>query len=100
MQQNLYTGEQWQLTKDHIQALAELEVPAPQDPQQFQVWLQTGDETLDYRRAEQFYRACALRIQAGGDHSFQGLPSACLRCLVLPGLRPICCKRSTCKRCR
>ncbi|MFH7468135.1 YqiA/YcfP family alpha/beta fold hydrolase, partial [Pseudomonas syringae group genomosp. 7] len=40
--------------------------------QQFQVWLQTGDETLDYRRAEQFYRACALRIQSGGDHSFQG----------------------------
>ncbi|MFH7346927.1 YqiA/YcfP family alpha/beta fold hydrolase, partial [Pseudomonas syringae group genomosp. 7] len=27
--------------------------------------------TLDYRRAELFYRACALRIQAGVDHSFQ-----------------------------
>lgn len=71
-QQNLYTGETWELTHDHVQALAELEVPAPQDPQRFQVWLQTADETLDYRRAERFYHACALRIQAGGDHGFMG----------------------------
>ena len=71
-QKNLYTDETWELTRDHVTALAELEVPAPQDPQRFQVWLQTGDETLDYRLAQQYYRACALRIQAGGDHSFQG----------------------------
>ncbi|KIH85660.1 YqiA/YcfP family alpha/beta fold hydrolase [Pseudomonas batumici] len=71
-QQNFYSGETWELTHDHVTALAELEVPAPQDPQRFQVWLQTADETLDYRAAQQYYRACALRIQAGGDHSFQG----------------------------
>ena len=71
-QQNLYSGETWDLTVDHVTALAELEVPAPQDPQRFQVWLQTADETLDYRAAQQYYRACALRIQAGGDHGFQG----------------------------
>jgi predicted esterase YcpF (UPF0227 family) len=71
-QTNHYTGEQWQLTQDHVTALAELEVPAPVDAERYQVWLQTGDETLDYRQAEAFYRACALRIQAGGDHGFQG----------------------------
>ncbi len=71
-QTNLYTGETWELTHDHVAALAELEVPAPQDPRRIQVWLQTGDETLDYRRAQAFYRACALRIEAGGDHGFQG----------------------------
>ena len=71
-QKNLYTDETWELTHDHVTALAELEVPAPQDPQRYQVWLQTGDETLDYRSAQRYYRACALRIQAGGDHSFQG----------------------------
>ena len=71
-QTNLYTGETWELTHDHVAALAELEVPAPQDPQRIQVWLQTGDETLDYRRAQAFYQACALRIEAGGDHGFQG----------------------------
>ena len=71
-QQNLYSGETWQLTHEHIQALAELEAAPPQDPQRFQVWLQTGDETLDYRQAQALYRACALRIQPGGDHSYQG----------------------------
>ncbi|KRW57762.1 YqiA/YcfP family alpha/beta fold hydrolase [Pseudomonas sp. TTU2014-080ASC] len=71
-QTNHYTGEIWQLTQDHVTALAELDVPAPMDSARYQVWLQTADETLDYRRAEAFYRHCALRIQAGGDHGFQG----------------------------
>ena len=71
-QTNLYSGETWELTHDHVNALAELEVAAPRDPQRIQVWLQTADETLDYRYAETYYAACALRIQAGGDHSYQG----------------------------
>lgn len=74
-QKNHYTDETWELTTDHVSALAELEVPSPADPTRYQVWLQTGDETLDYRHAEQYYRACALRIQAGGDHGFQGFAS-------------------------
>ncbi|MBF7730201.1 YqiA/YcfP family alpha/beta fold hydrolase [Pseudomonas sp. N040] len=71
-QTNYYTGERWLPTEEHLQALAALEVPAPQDPQRCQVWLQTADQTLDYREAEHYYRACALRIQAGGDHGFAG----------------------------
>ncbi|KTC37581.1 MAG: YqiA/YcfP family alpha/beta fold hydrolase [Pseudomonas sp.] len=71
-QKNLYTDETWELTLDHVAALEALEVPPPQDPERYQVWLQTADETLDYRHAQAYYRACALRIQAGGDHSFQG----------------------------
>lgn len=71
-QTNLYTGEHWQLTADHLQALAELEVPAPADPQRFCVWLQRGDETLDYRDAEAFYAGCTLDIRDGGDHGYQG----------------------------
>lgn len=71
-QQNLYSGETWELTLDHVTALEALEVPPPNDPLRYQVWLQTADETLDYRHAERFYRGCALRIQAGGDHGFQG----------------------------
>ena len=85
-QQNLYSGETWDLTLDHVTALAELEVPAPQDPQRFQVWLQTADETLDYRAAQQYYRACALRIQAGGDHSFQGFAEQLQALLSFAGI--------------
>lgn len=87
-QQNLYTGQSWELTHDHVHALAELEVPAPQDPQRYQVWLQTGDETLDYRRAEAFYRACALRIQAGGDHSYQDFAKRLPALLSFAGFAP------------
>ena len=87
-QQNFYTGETWELTADHVQALVELEVPAPQDPQRYQVWLQTGDETLDYRRAESFYRACALRIQPGGDHSYQGFAAQLPALLSFAGFAP------------
>ncbi|NBA93942.1 YqiA/YcfP family alpha/beta fold hydrolase [Pseudomonas sp. R5(2019)] len=92
-QQNLYTGETWELTLDHVQALAELEVPAPLDAQRFQVWLQTGDETLDYRRAERFYRACALRIEAGGDHGFQGFAQRLPALLTFAGIPAACYQR-------
>jgi len=87
-QQNLYTGETWQLTLDHIQALGELEVPPPADPQRFQVWLQTGDETLDYRQAEAWYRGCALRIQPGGDHSYQGFARQLPALFAFAGFAP------------
>ncbi|KQQ54830.1 esterase [Pseudomonas sp. Leaf127] len=87
-QQNLYTGERWELTLDHVQALAELEVPAPSDPQQVRVWLQTGDETLDYRRAEAFYARCSLDIQDGGDHSYQGFAARLPELLAIAGFAP------------
>lgn len=85
-QRNLYTDETWELTLDHVQALAELEVPPPQDASRYQVWLQTADETLDYRHAERYYQACALRIQAGGDHSFQGFAERLPALLAFAGV--------------
>lgn len=71
-QQNFHSGERWQLTTEHLAALAELEVAPPTTARRYQVWLQTADEALDYRQAEQYYRHCPLRIQAGGEHGFRG----------------------------
>jgi len=87
-QTNLYSGEVWDLTDDHVTALAELETAPPQDAERYQVWLQTGDETLDYRDAAQFYRGCALRIQAGGDHGFQGFAERLPALLAFAGFEP------------
>jgi predicted esterase YcpF (UPF0227 family) len=87
-QTNLYTGEIWNLTEDHVVALAELEVAPPQDAERYQVWLQTGDETLDYRHAEDYYKGCAVRIQAGGDHGFQGFAERLPALLALAGFDP------------
>ncbi|WP_263147226.1 YqiA/YcfP family alpha/beta fold hydrolase [Pseudomonas sp. RIT-PI-AD] len=85
-QRNFYSGETWELTEDHVRALAELEVPPPRDPARYQVWLQTADETLDYRHAEAYYRACALRIQSGGDHGFQGFAERLPALLAFAGI--------------
>ncbi|GAB3371120.1 YqiA/YcfP family alpha/beta fold hydrolase [Azotobacter armeniacus] len=71
-QRNYYSGETWELTADHLAALAALEVPPPQDPARYRVWLQTGDETLDWRDAATYYRHCIPCVETGGDHSFQG----------------------------
>jgi len=87
-QTNLYSGEVWDLTEDHVAALAELETAPPQDAERYQVWLQIGDEALDYRDAAQFYRGCALRIQAGGDHGFQGFADRLPALLAFAGFEP------------
>jgi len=71
-QTNYHSGETWELTLDHVAALAALEVPPPRDPQRFTVWLQSADETLDYRDALAYYAGCELCVEEGGDHSFQG----------------------------
>ncbi|WP_339515859.1 YqiA/YcfP family alpha/beta fold hydrolase [Pseudomonas sp. RL_15y_Pfl2_60] len=87
-QKNFYSDETWDLTADHVSALAELEVMAPKDPERYQVWLQTADETLDYRLAQAFYRGCALRIQAGGDHGFQGFAQRLPMLFAFAGIAP------------
>ena len=87
-QTNLYTGATWELTLGHIEALQALEVPPPADPARYQVWLQTADETLDYRHAERFYQGCDLRIEAGGDHGFQGFAAHLPQLLAYAGIAP------------
>ena len=88
LQTNYYTGETWLLTHDHVAALAELEMPEPRDAKRYRVWLQTADETLDYRQAETFYAGCSLDIQEGGDHSYQGFARRIPEILGLAGFPP------------
>ena len=88
LQTNYYTGETWLLTHDHVAALAELEMPEPRDAKRDRVWLQTADETLDYRQAEAFYAGCTLDIQEGGDHSYQGFARRIPEILTLAGFDP------------
>lgn len=88
LQTNYYTGETWLLTHDHVAALAELEMPEPRDAKRYRVWLQTADETLDYRQAETFYNGCSLDIREGGDHSYQGFAQRIPEILALAGFAP------------
>ena len=71
-QENLYTGEKWELTHRHAEQLRQLDVEQLTDINSILLLAQTGDEVLDYRLAEDKYEKCRSIIQAGGDHSFVG----------------------------
>jgi len=69
-QQNLYTGERFDFTREHIAELAALEVPRLTHPANFWLMVETGDEVLDYRQAVARYAGARQTVLAGGDHSF------------------------------
>lgn len=67
---NLYSGEEFDFTPDHIEQLRRLEVPQLSHPENFWVLLETGDETLDYRQAAAKYAHARQTVLDGGDHGF------------------------------
>ncbi|MBM4201478.1 MAG: esterase [Gammaproteobacteria bacterium] len=69
-QNNLYTGETFVFTQEHIAALSELEVPILTKPERFWLLVETGDELLDYRQAVDYYASARQTVIHGGDHSF------------------------------
>lgn len=69
--QNPYTGRRFTLVEAHMDMLRALDCPTLKQPDHYWTLLQTGDETLDYREAEQKYQGGKLTIEQGGDHSFQ-----------------------------
>jgi uncharacterized protein len=69
-QTNLYTGETFEFTRDHIAELRALEVPVLSRPERFWLLVETGDEVLDYRLAVARYAGARQTVLDGGDHSF------------------------------
>ena len=68
-QTNLYTGESFEFTTEHIAQLRDLELPRV-TPERYLLLVETGDEVLDYRQAVARYAGCRQCVLAGGDHSF------------------------------
>ena len=69
-QQNLYTGERYELTQRHLEELEAMEVAAITNPGRYLLMVETGDEVLDYRLAVERYHGCQQRVIEGGDHGF------------------------------
>lgn len=69
-QQNLYTGEQYTLTEDHLAQWAALYVAQPLRMDRYLLIHTTGDELLDWRLAVDRYRGCRQIIVDGSDHGF------------------------------
>lgn len=70
-QKNLYTGETYDLTPQHIDELRALEVGAITPPRYLLITA-TGDEVLDYRAGVARYAGCEQIVVPGGDHGFSG----------------------------
>jgi predicted esterase YcpF (UPF0227 family) len=68
-QVNLYTGERYRLTLEHVAELRALEVEAV-TPQRYLLLVAMGDEILDSRRALERYRGAQTIVDPAGDHGF------------------------------
>lgn len=73
-QTNLYTGERFDLTREHVAELAALDPPAITRPGRYWLLVETGDEVLDYRDALAYYAGACQSIVQGGDHSLTSFP--------------------------
>jgi len=71
-QQNLYTGEAFEVTAAHFAELRALAVGRITRPGRYLLLVESGDEVLDYREAVAFYGGAWQYVRGGGDHAFQG----------------------------
>ena len=69
-QDNLYTGERFEFTHQHLDELRTLEVAAITRPERYWLLAETGDEVLDYSHAVIKYAGARQTILEGGNHGF------------------------------
>jgi len=69
-QTNLYTGETYELTREHIDQLAALHVETVTQPDRYLLIVAMGDEVLDSRIALAKYDGAPCIVHPGGDHGF------------------------------
>lgn len=86
-QQNLYTGERYELTEQHFAQWERLFVPKV-TPERYLLLVESGDEVLDYREAVEKYRGARQIVVEGGDHTLQSFPRHIPLILAFAGLAP------------
>ena len=70
-QKNLYTGDEYVLTEEHLAQLAGLHVRNPTKMDSYLLMHTTGDELLDWRIAVNHFQGCRQVIVQGSDHGFR-----------------------------
>ena len=73
-QTNLYTGESFVLTPEHVDELRAADPPAITRPERYWLFVETGDEVLDYREAVTRYEGALHEVVRGGDHTLVSFP--------------------------
>ena len=85
-QKNLYTGEAYELTEQHIVELEQLNVPRLSDISRYFLITATGDEVLDYREGVARYRGAQQIIINGSDHGMGDFAHYLDKILVFAGV--------------
>ena len=73
-QKNLYTGEEFVLTTEHVEDLRDADPPVLTRPERYWLFVETADEVLDYREAVEYYAGALQEVVRGGDHSMVSFP--------------------------
>jgi predicted esterase YcpF (UPF0227 family) len=69
-QQNLHTGERYELTPAHVEQVRALDVAAITRPERYLLIVASGDEVLDSQIAIERFREARKIVHPGGDHGF------------------------------
>ncbi len=72
---NYYSDEVHLVTREHIDELRNLYVNKLSNPDNIMALVQTGDETLDYRLAEEKFANAHCIVREGGNHSYENYVS-------------------------
>lgn len=75
-----YSEKYYDIEEKHLEVMAQCCPEKVEKANRYWVWVQTGDEVLDYRLAVEYYKDCAFQLEEGGNHSFVGYD------LMLPSL--------------
>jgi predicted esterase YcpF (UPF0227 family) len=73
-QRNMYTGEEFELTVEHVGELMAMDPAAITRPGRYWRIVETGDEVLDYREAVAYYAGAHQAVVTGGDHALSSFP--------------------------
>ena len=67
------SGEAFEFSREHLTSLFEFAIGTPKNSKLYLLLLQTGDELLDYAKAQDKYEGATLCIEEGGNHRFENL---------------------------
>ena len=73
MQTNYYDNSLFEVKKEHLEFLKNLEQKNLNNTKDFLLLLQKEDEVLDYKEAELFLKGSSMYIEEGGNHSFENI---------------------------
>jgi uncharacterized protein len=73
-QENMYTGEEFVLTQEHVDELRGMDPPSITKPGRYWLFVETGDDVLDYREAVAYYAGACQTVVQGGDHTLASFP--------------------------